>query len=64
MLEKWTRQRRAFTSSRMMKLKNFSSNAKTWLKAQADHEPTEQEDRLAGFILFLFVVLWTLAGPQ
>jgi hypothetical protein len=48
----------------MMKLKNFSSNAKTWLKAQADHEPTEQEDRLAGFILFLFVVLWTLAGPQ
>lgn len=36
---------------------------KRWLDEQVNCEPSEQENKLAGFLLFLFVILWAAAGP-
>lgn len=47
-----------------MMLRRFWQHAKKYLDEQREHEPTNEEDMISGFMLFVFVVLWTLAGPQ
>lgn len=38
-------------------------SVKRWLDEQINYEPSDRENMVTGFILFLFVILWAAAGP-
>ena len=40
------------------------AGAIAWAKYQAEYEPSDQENAVTGFLLFIFIVLWVLAGPR
>lgn len=50
---------RVFTSSIVRMWKRFEME----LVSELNNRPKDKDDLITGCLLFLFVVLWTLAGP-
>lgn len=64
MLTNWIQKLRAFISFRGKKSTRFSKLVQDLLRLEDNYKPNDQDELITFGLLFLFIVLWTLAGPQ
>lgn len=60
----WIQKLRAFITSREKISNQFSKLVQDLLRLQDNYKPNVKDDMITAGLLFLFIVLWTLVGPQ